>query len=151
MPELEIRTAVESDREQLRRIYRDASWSNEGDRPLYALHPEFLDWPADGIADGRTRAALVAGRAVGFASLVERDGDLELEDLFVDPASMRRGIGRALIRDAEVQARRRGVDRIHVDANDHALAFYEDVGFVVLERIALEHGTAVRMVLGRHR
>ena len=45
------------------------------------------------------------------------------------------------------QARDRGFDRLHVDANDHALAFYQDVGFVVVERVALDHGTALRMVL----
>ena len=53
-----------------------------------------------------------------------------IEDLFVDPEVMRQGIGRALIADAVAAARHAGVGRIEVTANEHALAFYEEVGFV---------------------
>ena len=53
----------------------------------------------------------------------------------------------ALIRDVVERARQRGVHRIQVDANEHAVAFYEKVGFVGRERVALDHGTAVRMTL----
>ena len=49
--------------------------------------------------------------------------DRELEDLFVDPEFMRRGIGRALVRDAGAP--------LTVIANEHARAFYESLGFVV--------------------
>ena len=54
----------------------------------------------------------------------------ELEDLFVDPDWMRRGIATELLLDALAHARERGVARIEVTANGHALAFYESVGFV---------------------
>ena len=72
---------------------------------------------------------------------------LELEDLFVHPAFVRQGVGRALIRDVVEQARRLGMHRIQVLANDHALKFYEAVGFIARERVALDHGTTVRMTL----
>ena len=36
---------------------------------------------------------------------------------------------------------------IQVLANGHALKFYEAVGFIAGERVALDHGTAVRMTL----
>jgi ribosomal protein S18 acetylase RimI-like enzyme len=144
---VEIRTAVETDLPRLREVFRDSSWSNEGNRELLVEHPEFLELSADAVREGRTRAAAINGNIVGFASLAEAPGRLELEDLFVDPAFMRRGIGRALIRDVAEQARRRGVSRVEVDANDHALRFYEAVGFVALERVTLDHGTAVRMKL----
>jgi GNAT superfamily N-acetyltransferase len=144
---VEIRTAVESDLPRLRAVFRDSSWSNEGNRELLVEHPEFLELSADAVREGRTRAAAINGNIVGFASLADATGRLELEDLFVDPAFMRQGVGRALIRDVAEQARRRGVRRVEVDANDHALRFYEEVGFVALERVALDHGTAVRMTL----
>ena len=147
MSVVEIRAAVESDLPRLRAVFRDSSWSNEGNRELLVEHPEFLELSADAVREGRTRAAVINGNIVGFASLADATGRLELEDLFVDPAFMRQGVGRALIRDVAEQARRRGVRRVEVDANDHALRFYEEVGFVALERVALDHGTAVRMTL----
>jgi len=125
---VEIRTAVESDLPRLRAVFRDSSWSNEGNRELLVEHPEFLELSADAVREGRTRAAAINGNIVGFASLADATGRLELEDLFVDPAFMRQGVGRALIRDVAEQARRRGVRRVEVDANDHALRFYEEVG-----------------------
>jgi GNAT superfamily N-acetyltransferase len=70
------------------------------------------------------------GELVGFATTLEVDDVMELEDLFVDPDCMRHGVGRDLIRDAIATATRRGVRRIEVTANEHALAFYERVGFV---------------------
>jgi len=144
---VEIRTAVESDLPRLRAVFRDSSWSNEGNRELLVEHPEFLELSANAVREGRTRAAAINGNIVGFASVADATGRLELEDLFVDPAFMRQGVGRALIRDVAEQARRRGVRRVEVDANDHALRFYEEVGFVALERVALDHGTAMRMTL----
>ena len=147
MSVVEIRTAVESDLPRLRAVFRDSSWSNEGNRELLVEHPEFLELSANAVREGRTRAAVINGNIVGFASLADATGRLELEDLFVDPAFMRQGVGRALIRDVAEQARRRGVRRVEVDANDHALRFYEEVGFVALERVALDHGTAMRMTL----
>ena len=54
----------------------------------------------------------------------------ELDDLFVDPDWMRRGIATALVLDALANAREQEVARIEVTANGHALAFYESVGFV---------------------
>jgi len=144
---VEIRTAVETDLPRLRAVFRDSSWSNEGNRELLVEHPEFLELSADAVREGRTRVASINGNVVGFASLADATGWLELEDLFVDPAFVRQGVGRALILDVAEQARQRGVSRVEVDANDHALSFYEDVGFVALERVALDHGTAVRMTL----
>jgi len=147
VPVIEIHTAVETDLPRLRAVFRDSSWSNEGNRELFDEHPEFLELSADAVRAARTRAATINGNIVGFASLADATDWLELEDLFVDPAFMRQGVGRALIRDVTEQARQLGARRVEVDANDHALRFYEEVGFVALERVTLEHGTAVRMRL----
>ena len=147
MSVVEIRTAVETDLPRLQAVFRDSSWSNEGDRQLLVEHPEFLELSPDPVRQGRTRVAAIDGHIVGFASLADATGHLELEDLFVDPAFMRRGVGRALVRDVAEQARRLGVSHVEVEANDHSLRFYEAVGFVALERVALDHGTALRMTL----
>jgi GNAT superfamily N-acetyltransferase len=70
------------------------------------------------------------GELVGFASTLDVEDVMELEDLFVDPDWMRLGVGRDLVRDAIATATRRGVRRVEVTANEHALVFYERVGFV---------------------
>ena len=84
--EVTIRTALPDDVPELRRVYLQASLSNVDDRDALLSHPEFLVFTGSGVADGKTRVALVAGRLVGFASIAADEPDsLELEDLFVDP------------------------------------------------------------------
>ena len=61
------------------------------------------------------------------------------------PASMRTGVGRALIGDLVEHATSRGVARMNVTANDHALAFYEALGFVHDGVIPTRSGVARRM------
>jgi GNAT superfamily N-acetyltransferase len=66
---------------------------------------------------------------VGFAR-AEMEGDRAiLEDLFVDPASMRQGNATALLDDVVAAARAQGVRRLDVTANPHALEFYVQAGF----------------------
>ncbi len=85
----------------------------------------------DAVRQGRTRLAVESeGDIVGFASWVVNGHAIELEDLFVEPQWMRRGVGRALVLDAVAIARTRSFDALEVTANPHAQTFYEDVGFV---------------------
>ena len=112
-----IRDATAADVGELREVRRRASLSNEGDRAYLDAHPEVLEYEL--IPGARTRVAEIDGRVVGFATVLP---DRELEDLFTDPAFMRRGIATALVRDAGAP--------LTVTANPHALAFYERVGFV---------------------
>lgn len=146
---MDIRDATIDDLPTLRSVFRRASLTNVDDRPLFEEHPELLDLPEEAVREGRTRAAVVDGAVVGFATLApgaERDA-VELEDLFVDPDHMRRGIARALIADVRSAATASGHRRVEVDGNAHALAFYESVGFVSVGEVQLEHGTAIRMHL----
>ena len=58
--------------------------------------------------------------------------DCWLEDLFVEPAARRSGLGVALVEAACDSARRRGSRRIELDVseeNAEALALYESLGF----------------------
>ena len=147
MGQLAIRDAVLGDLSALQKIFRRASLSNESDRPLLAQHPEFLELSDTAIREGRTRIAVMASAPAGFATLAISASTAELEDLFVEPDWMRHGVATALVAGAKVQARTKGASRIEVDANDHALRFYESAGFVSLGRIALPHGFATRMAL----
>jgi ribosomal protein S18 acetylase RimI-like enzyme len=147
-----IRTAITSDLRALQRVYRAASLSNPGDAPHLVAHPEYLVFTGDGIADGRTRLAESASptaRAVmGFSTVVlSPDGELELDDLFVDPEFQRRGVARELIADVLTAARVAGYRRLSVTANTHASAFYSAVGFIASDRVTTALGEGTRMHL----
>jgi GNAT superfamily N-acetyltransferase len=67
---------------------------------------------------------------VGFATYLISNGVAELEDLFVDPPWMRRGIGAALVMDLSARLNELDFEKLEVTANPHAMAFYEHLGFV---------------------
>jgi len=143
---LQLRTATAADLAAIRDVYRRASLSNDGDRETLLAHPDALEFTGDGIADGRTRVAVDAGRVVGFATLAPpHDDAVELDDLFVDPEWMRRGIGRRLVADLVLAARDAGAARIDVTANPDALAFYAAVGFVAVGEATTRFGPAPTM------
>lgn len=75
------------------------------------------------------RVAVVGGCAVGFAAF-SKD---ELAWLYVDPACARRGIGRALVRDALARISARPVFAEVLCGNAPARALYASEGFEVVE------------------
>lgn len=147
MPNVEIRNATPDDVASLADVYRRASLSNDGDRPMLLAHPETLVLDASSVLAGWTRVGVVAGRVVGFATTRPTGEVAELDDLFVDPDLMRRGVARALIADALEVARLHGWRRIEVTGNGHALEFYEAVGFVRQGMTATPFGEGFRMHL----
>ena len=124
-----VRTAVAADVAVLQGVFRRAALSNAGDRELLRARPEFLEWSGDAIAGGRVRVAVEDGTVAGFATTLPVEGGLELEDLFVEPDRMRRGVARRLVEDVLDTARAQGVVHVWVTANPHAMAFYTAVGF----------------------
>jgi GNAT superfamily N-acetyltransferase len=145
-----IRLGVPADLSAASDVYRSASLSNAGDRDNLLAHPEHLMLRPEGLAEARTHVAEQDGSLVGFATWLEAGGTVELEDLFVAPRWMRRGIATALVsRIAEV-LRARGVERLEVTANPHALGFYHAAGFVDCGVAETEFGIAPRMVLTIH-
>jgi ribosomal protein S18 acetylase RimI-like enzyme len=133
----------------LARIFQRASLSNAGDRDALFAHPEALTLSDDLLARGRTRVATSAdGTVVGFATTRPTDhGVLELDDLFVDPEAMRRGVARQLILRIATEAACEDIARIDVTANSDALGFYDAVGFVAGARLDTEFGPGQRMHL----
>jgi GNAT superfamily N-acetyltransferase len=148
---VQLRRAVHQDLDALRDVYRRSSLSNPSDRDALLAHPDALEFVGDAIEDGRTLVAVDDGRIMGFATLGPVvAGAVELDDLFVDPDAMRRGIGRALVAEAVARARRSGCSRLDVTANPDARAFYESVGFVDTGTAETRFGPAPRMALEIH-
>ncbi len=111
-----------------------------GDRMLVGLFgPELFTE----VSTGAWRAAQpgflrVVGRPpVGFAHVLEEeDGAAHLQQLVVDPAHARRGLGSALVDAACAEATRRGHDRLSLTTFRDVIfnrPFYERLGFVVVD------------------
>ncbi len=66
----------------------------------------------------------------GWAAVVPRGEVAWLDDLWVEPAAMGRGLGRELFERAAAAARAAGCVRMEWEAEPHALGFYERMGAV---------------------
>ena len=142
-----IRVADANDFEAISDVYRRSSLSNDGDRAVLLANPDVLLFDGGSIREGRTRVAVDAGRVVGFATTTLVGEIAELDDLFVDPDWMRRGVARALVLDAVSVARAGGSKGIEVTANEHALRFYNAVGFVADGVVTTQFAPGTRMHL----
>ena len=143
-----IRLGTPADLAAVADIYRRASLSNPGDRDRLLAHPEYLVLEPDGLAEGRTHVAEEDGAVVGFAAWAETDGgSVELEDLFVDPKWMRRGIATALVNCVCDVLRSRGAGTLEVTASPDALSFYRSVGFVDAGVAETSFGSAPHLLL----
>lgn len=88
----------------------------------------------------RLRVAVSEGRVVGASLLLTRSGSrrARLYSIVVDPACRGRGLGRALLEDALVQAARVGCGRLGLEVradNSGALALYRGLGFTEQQRL----------------
>ena len=149
MPKYAIRLGRPDDVGVLRELFWRSSFSNEGDRAAMLANREAIVFDESALREQRTRVALGDdGRIVGFSTVRRLVADVaELEDLFVDPECMRRGVGTQLVRDIAATARARAITRIEVTANEHARDFYEAVGFVVDGVTETRFAPALRMHL----
>ncbi|WP_420125922.1 GNAT family N-acetyltransferase [Longimicrobium sp.] len=69
-----------------------------------------------------------ADRPCGFYALVIEGAGATLDHLWVEPESMGRGLGRALLSHARETARTHGAARLEIDSDPHAEAFYRRMG-----------------------
>jgi ribosomal protein S18 acetylase RimI-like enzyme len=145
-----IRLGVAADLPAVSEVFRRASLSNDGDRAALLAHPAHLIFGPDGLNEGRTHVAEHDGSVVGFATWTDADGVPELEDLFVDPNWRRRAIATALVKAIAEIMRARGVKRLEVTANPHAIGFYTSVGFTSCGVASTEFGEVPRMMLAIH-
>jgi len=144
-----IRDARPDEALSLEELQRRAADVWEEYRAQLAAHPDAIEPPHAAIADGRVRVATdAAGSLLGFSVVLPIEHDhCELDDLFVEPSSMGRGVGRRLVSDLADRARAGGARYVDVIANPNALGFYASVGFVVTGSASTRFGDAPRMTL----
>ncbi len=143
---MRIRDAERTEREALEQLQRRSSGVWVQFREQLAAHADAIELPARFIDHGWVRVAATSNdTAIGFAVVFPRgDGRYELDGLFVEPDSMRRGIGRALVEDACDRARSAGASSLDVTAGP-ARGFYEKLGFKVTGTVETRFAPAVRM------
>jgi GNAT superfamily N-acetyltransferase len=93
------------------------AWADQGD-----FTPERLRELIVFVADD------AGGRAIGWASLIPKGEVGWLDDLWIDPPWIGRGVGSLLFRRAADHARMLGATRLEWEAEPNAIGFYEKMG-----------------------
>jgi GNAT superfamily N-acetyltransferase len=125
MTEPRLRPAAPDDYERVRELTFEskAHWGYDRD---------FVRRWADGrgFEDDEERWVLeLDGAIVAWVGLVPpADGVAVLDDLWVDPAAIGRGLGSRLFRLAADRARELGAERLEWGAEPNAVGFYEKLG-----------------------
>lgn len=130
MSSITLRAAVETEREALEALQWRASLANPNDREALLAHPDAIDLPLRQILAGQVFVAEQDGCILGFATILpSSDGEQDLDALFVEPASWKRGIGRLLVDHVSNVAADAGANALHVVGNPHAEGFYKSCRF----------------------
>lgn len=145
-PPTSIRSACNCETDRLREIHRRASYIWPEDRPNLDANPDIFGVDHTAITAGRVRVTTDrTGELLGFATWRPTGSDARLDDLFVEPHAMRRGIGSALVDDAAHRAGQAGLGRLLVVAHPRTLTFYKRAGFVEEGPATTRFGPALQL------
>jgi GrpB-like predicted nucleotidyltransferase (UPF0157 family)/GNAT superfamily N-acetyltransferase len=149
---VKVRPATHADLDGIFRVHVDAV------RQLCKLHytPEEIEAWVGRLRPGAHRTDVEnviflvavddAQAVLGFTVLDV--GQSEVKAVYVHPTAARRGIGAALLREAEAAARRHGLTVLHLDASLNSVEFYFGARYIEGERRRhlLRSGIAIRCV-----
>lgn len=123
-----IRPAGPDEGDRLRDIAFHAKSHWGYDRDMVREWTTTGDFAPEAMARKDIFVAEVAGQAVGWAAVFPKGDVCWLDDLWVEPGWMGRGIGARLFRHAAEHGRRQGAQRMEWEAEPNALGFYERMG-----------------------
>lgn len=125
---IQIRRALpeEADALSLIAVAAKRSWGYP-ERWMKLWMPE-LTFAPEYFERNESWAAVSDGKPVGFYTLQERDGKAWLENLWVKPEHMGRGIGGTLLTHALDESRQRGFRALRFESDPNAVGFYEKMG-----------------------
>ncbi|HSS81385.1 MAG TPA: GNAT family N-acetyltransferase [Gaiellaceae bacterium] len=125
---MRIREGTEADFERLRAIAVEAKAHWGYDRAQVEEWALGGDFEPESLRKRLLYVAEVDGRPVGWAALIPRGEVGWLEDLWVEPAWIGRGLGRALFEHVATEARQLGARQLEWEAEPNASGFYEHMG-----------------------
>ena len=123
-----LQPAAADEGERLREIAiaAKASWGYDLERVRqWAAMGDFS--PA-GLRQKDVVVASVGTNAVGWIGVIRQQEVLWLDDLWVEPSWMGKGIGRRLFQHAASLGRQSGATRLEWEAEPNAIGFYEKMG-----------------------
>ncbi|PWB71645.1 MAG: GNAT family N-acetyltransferase [Anaerolineales bacterium] len=90
-------------------------------RPQLTFTPDYFE-------ENESWAAEADGAPVGFYTIQNRNGNAWIENLWVLPGYIGRGVGRRLFLHALSRSRQKGYLILQLEADPNALGFYERMG-----------------------
>lgn len=87
-----------------------------------------LTFSPDYFQENESWVAEIDQIPVGFYTLLEKGGSAWLENLWVSPEVIGRGVGKHLFLHALKQSRPRGFPTLQLEADPNAVGFYEKMG-----------------------
>ena len=131
-----IRRVLPEEAAQLSRIALAAKrhWGYP-ERWIEAWTPQ-LTYDTEYFVQNDSRAAELEHGPVAFYTLLEKNGTAWLENLWVTPEHIGKGIGKELFLHAVDLARRRGYTLLQLEADPNAAVFYEKMG---MHKISEQH------------
>jgi len=123
-----IRPGREDDFERLREIAIEAKAHWGYDRARVEEWALAGDFEPESLRSRLLYVAEADGRPVGWAALIPGGEVAWLEDLWVEPEWIGKGLGRQLFERAADEARLRGARRLEWEAEPNATGFYERMG-----------------------
>jgi GNAT superfamily N-acetyltransferase len=143
-----VRAGTEQDFDRLREIAVDAKAHWGYDRARVEEWGSAGDFEPESLRAREVYVAEADGEPVGWAALIPR-GELGwLEDLWVDPPWIGRGVGRLLFEHVAGRARELGARRLEWEAEPNATGFYERMGGRYLRESEVTEWGRVLDVLG---
>jgi N-acetylglutamate synthase-like GNAT family acetyltransferase len=128
VPEIAIRPARPDEGERLRQIAIDAKGHWGYDREWIRSWAAQGDFSSEALQGKPVLVAEAEGRAVGFAALIPQGAVAVLDDLWIEPAWIGRGVGSELFEACVARARELGAERMEWEAEPNAVGFYEKLG-----------------------
>jgi GNAT superfamily N-acetyltransferase len=125
---ISIRPARPDEGERLRQIAIDAKGHWGYDRDWIRSWAAQGDFSPGALLSKPVLVAESEGRAVGFAALIPQGAVAVLDDLWVEPAWIGRGVGTKLFEACVAEARELGANRMEWEAEPNSVGFYEKLG-----------------------
>ncbi len=123
-----IRRAIPSDADSLTQIAISAKRHWDYPERWMEIWTPQLTFTPDYFEEHEGWAAIDDEKPIAFYTLDDKDGIAWLENLWVLPEFIGKGVGKELFHHAIALARGRGYKSLQLDADPNALGFYEKMG-----------------------